>query len=161
MFVEIIFLLLLSSYIQAKRDMKRILITAFLVFPNALIGDSLSISGNPSTLTISTVTAGSNPNSVSDSSTTYNSITTNTVRNITGKINSAMPTGVTLNVQLAAPVGASSAGSLAMGTTAVNLVSSIPKNTTSTNLTITYTLSATAAASPSASSTRTLTLTLQ
>lgn len=135
----------------------------FSLFLNAatVFSDSLSLSGNPSTLTISTATAGQNPNSATNTSTTYNLTTTLTVRTINGKINSNMPTGITLKVQLAAPSGASSTGSVAMSTTAANLITGIPKATTASNLTVTYTLSATPSAVAVTNATKTLTLTLQ
>lgn len=138
-----------------------LVITALIIYAFPLFSDSITISTNPGTLSITTATAGSNPLPVSDSLTTYSVTTTNVVRNITGKINTNMPTGLTLSVQLVAPLGASSAGSQAMSSTAANLVTSIPKNTVGALLGITYTLTATAAAAPTASSTRTLTLTLQ
>jgi hypothetical protein len=150
------------SRLNLKTASHYFITTALLLLPFSLFSDTLSISGNPGTLTISTATAGSNPNSASDSSTTYNlSTTTGSTRTITGKISSNMPTGVTLKVQLAAPSGATSAGSKAMSTAAVNLVTSIPINASANNLSITYTFSATAAAAPVASATRTLTLTMQ
>lgn len=138
-----------------------LLTSVLLLFTNSLFSDNISISGNPPTLTISTATAGSNPNSATNNTTTYNITTTTTVRSILGKINTTMPTGTTLKVQLAPSSGASSTGSQAMGTTSVNLITNITKSTIVNNLVITYSLSATAAASPTTSATRILTLTLQ
>jgi hypothetical protein len=133
-----------------------------LLFNNLLIADTLSISTNPSTLTISTATAGQQPTSAINSSTNYNmSTTAGKTKSITGSINSAMPSGVTLSVQLAAPSGATSSGSVAMTTTALSLVTSIPGFTSATGLTITYNLSATVSASHVTGGTRTLTLSLQ
>lgn len=136
-------------------------ILAFILLPIFSYGDSISLSGNPGGLTISSAVAGQQPTSASNSSTTYSVATTTVVRRITGKINSAMPAGVTLSVRLTAPSGATSAGSVAMTTTTKNLVTSIPKNTNASGLSITYTLSATAAAAKVTNATKTLTLTLQ
>lgn len=134
----------------------------FSVAPIILLNaDSFSLSGNPSTLTVSTATAGQQPNSATNNSTTYNLSTTTTVRSILGRVGLSMPSGLTLSVQLAAPTGATSAGSKSMTTTNQTLVSSIPTNTIQNNLTVTYTFSATAAASQVTNGSRTLTLTLQ
>lgn len=143
------------------KRLKKSLLVLIILCINELRADSLSLSGNPSALTISTATAGQQPNSVSNSSTSYGVITTNTVRRITGSLSSNMPSGVTLQVQLAASSGATSAGSVTMTTTATNLVTSISKNTTAPLLTVTYTLSATAAAAHVSNATVVLTLTLQ
>lgn len=141
--------------------LRNLLFVLMLVGVSCLWGDSISLSGNPSVMAISTATAGQQPNSASNASTNYNLTTTATVRKITGNLNSNMPSGVTLQIQLAASGGATSAGSVTMTTTATNLVTSISKSTTATNLTVTYNLSATAAAAQVSNATRTLTLTLQ
>jgi len=122
---------------------------------------SISISGSPGTLTISTATAGQQPAAVTNTSTTYSITTVGTVTTITGKINANMPTGTTLSVNLKAPTGATSTGSVAMSTTAANLVTAIPKSTTGSSLTITYTFTATTAAAQVTGATKTLTLTIQ
>lgn len=133
----------------------------FVISCDYLLSTTLSISGNPSTLTINSATAGQQPTSATNNSTTYNATTQSSTTSILGSLNANMPSGVTLKVQLAAPTGATSAGAVAMTTTNQTLVSSIPTFTTATGLKITYTLSATAAASQVASATKTLTLTLQ
>ena len=138
-----------------------ILLALILITTDLLEGtDSISLTGNPATLSISTATAGSQPNSVSDTSTTYSISTSTVVAKITGKINTAMPTNTTLKVTLAAPTGGTSAGAIAMTTTAQNLVTAIPKNTIASSLVVTYNFSATVAAATTASATRTLTLTI-
>lgn len=135
---------------------------AFIAIKTAVISaDSLSISGNPATMSITTATAGSQPNGVTDTSTTYGVSTTIVVRSITGSINTSMPTGTTLQVQLAAPAGATSTGNITMTTTAQNLVTSIPILTLISNPSVTYTFSATVAAAPVTNGSVTLTLTLQ
>ena len=56
-----------------------------------------------------------------------------------------MPTGVTLSVNLQAPTGGTSAGTVALSTIAANLVTGVSQ-VAQGSLTVTYTLSATAAA---------------
>lgn len=133
----------------------------FLTLSLSLYGDSLSLSANPSAFTINSATAGQQPNSVTNSSTTYSVTTLNTVRSINGKLSANMPTGVTLTVSLAAPTGATSLGAVSMTSVAQNLITGIPKNTTSTGKVVTYTLSATVNAAKVTNGTRTLTLTVQ
>lgn len=131
-----------------------------LIFLSPLSADTFTVSGNPAALTINSATAGSQPNSVQNATTSYSLSTTGT-RTITGKINSAMATGLTLNVSLAAPTGATSTGLQSMTTTAKNMVTGIPVLSLTSGLTITYQLSATVSAAPATGQTRTLTLTLQ
>ena len=111
-------------------------------------------------MTINAATAGSQPDSVMDSSTTYSGLAVLSSK-ITGNLNAAMPTGVTLQVQLQAPSGTSSAGLVTMGTTASNLVTGLVVLAAFNNLTITYRLSATVSAAIHSNVSRTLTLTLQ
>ncbi len=66
---------------------------------------------------------------------------------------------MTLTVDLAAPSGATSAGAQPLGTTAVDLVTSLTR-VAQGGLGVTYTLSATAAAGVVASTTRTVTYTI-
>lgn len=120
--------------------------------------NQIAFTGSPS-LTITTATAGSNPTSATDASATWAVTTNQTGAKITGSIASAMPAGVTLSVSLAAPAGGSSAGSQALGTTAVDLVTGITKLAQS-GLGVTYTLGATAAAGVVASTSRVVTYTI-
>jgi hypothetical protein len=121
--------------------------------------DEMSVSGNPGALTVSTATAGSEPDDATDNSTTYAVTTNGTNKKITGAINSAMPANTTLQVNLTAPTGGSSAGAVTLTTTAADLVTGITQQAES-GLTVTYTLSATVSAGVVASDTRTVTLTL-
>ena len=119
--------------------------------------NQIAFSGSPS-LTINTATAGSNPTSATAGATW--AVTTNqTGAKITASIASNMPAGLTLSVNLAAPAGGSSAGSQALSTTAVDLVTSITKLAQGA-LGATYTLDATAAAGVVASASRTVTYTI-
>ena len=120
--------------------------------------NQIAFTGSPS-LTITTAAAGSNPTSVNDASATWAVTTNQTGAKITGSIASALPAGITLSVNLANPTGATSAGSVALGTTAVDLVTGITKLAQG-GLGVTYTLSATAAAGVLASTTRVVTYTI-
>lgn len=117
----------------------------------------IAFSGSPSLL-INTATAGSNPTSATAGANW--AVTTNqTGAKITASIASNMPAGLILSVDLSAPAGGSSAGSQALSTTAVDLVTSITKLAQG-SLGVTYTLDATAAAGVVASSSRTVTYTI-
>lgn len=120
--------------------------------------NQVAFTGSPS-LTINTATAGSAPSAVTNSTASWAVTTNQTGAKITASISSAMPTGVTLAVNLSAPTGASSAGSQALGTTAVDLVTSITKIAQG-SLGVTYSLTATAAAGVVSSTSRTVTYTI-
>lgn len=121
--------------------------------------NELTVSGNPGALVVNAAVAGSAPSSKSDSSTTYAITTNETNRKITGALNTAMPAGVSLSVNLAAPTGGTSAGAVALTALAQNLVTGI-SNLNESAKTITYSLSATSAAGVVPSATKTVTLTI-
>ncbi|MDO8722519.1 MAG: hypothetical protein Q7J31_09870 [Syntrophales bacterium] len=121
--------------------------------------NELSVSGATATLTVNAAVAGSAPTLVSDATTTYAITTNQATRKITGAINTAMPTGVTLSVALAAPTGGTSAGDIALTATAQDLVTGI-STLNESGKTITYKLSATSLAGVVASATKTVTLTI-
>ena len=119
--------------------------------------NQIAFTGTPS-LTITTAAAGSAPTAVTAAATW--SVTTNqTGAKITASIPTAMPAGLTLSVTLAAPTGATSAGIKALGTAAVDLVTSVTK-VAQGPLTVTYQLDATPAAGVVPSSTRLVTYTI-
>ncbi|MEX2178914.1 MAG: hypothetical protein WD801_09405 [Gemmatimonadaceae bacterium] len=119
--------------------------------------NQIAFTGSPS-LVINSATAGSAPASATASGSW--AITTNQSNaKITASINSAMPSGVTLTANLAAPAGASSAGATTLGTTAVDVVTSLTQ-VAEGSLNVTYGLSATAAAGVVASQSRTVTYTI-
>ena len=119
--------------------------------------NQIAFSGSPS-LVINTATAGAAPTDATAAATW--AVTTNqTGAKITASIGSAMPGGVTLSANLAAPTGATSAGAQSLGTTAVDLVTGITKIAQGA-LAVTYTLSATAAAGVVSSTSRTVTYTI-
>ena len=120
--------------------------------------NQIAFVGAPS-LTITTATAGSAPTSVTDASATWAVTTNQTGAKITASIPTIMPAGLTLSSSLAAPAGATSAGFLALGTVAVDLVTVITKLAQNA-MAVTYKLDATAAAGVVASSTRVVTYTI-
>ena len=159
---------------QIKIAVAAILATGMFGFsPRCLAGNSttqtvtyevqaineLSVSGSSASLTVNSATAGSAPNAVTDTTTTYAITTNETNRKITGAIDTAMPSGVTLSVTLGAPTGATSLGKQALGTSAVDLVNSI-STLNESGKAITYELSATSAAGVVASASKTVTLTI-
>jgi hypothetical protein len=120
--------------------------------------NQISATGSPS-LTVTTATAGSEPTNATDGSSTWAVTTNQTGAKISANIPTAMPAGLTLSVNLVAPAGATSVGSTALGTVAVDLVTSITKVAQS-GMTATYTLSATAAAGVVGSATKVVTYTI-
>ncbi|MBM3475549.1 MAG: hypothetical protein FJX75_19970 [Armatimonadetes bacterium] len=121
--------------------------------------NEISVSGNPGALTVSTATAGAEPDQVTDATTTYNLTTNGNNKKITGALDTAMPSDVTLKVNLAAPTGGTSAGDVTLSATAQNLVTGVSKKAEGTKG-ITYKLSATVAAGVVSQATRTVTLTV-
>lgn len=113
--------------------------------------------GSPS-LIVNTATAGSNPTSASDASSSWAVTTNQSNAKVTASINSNMPAGLTLSVDLGAPAGTTSIGN-SLSTTDVDLVTGITKLAQG-SLSVSYTLDATPAAGVVASTTRTVTYTI-
>ncbi len=120
--------------------------------------NQIAVTGTPSLL-INAASAGNAPTSVTATGSSWAVTTNQSGAKVTASIASAMPTGVTLSVQLGAPSGATSAGLKALGTTAVDVVTGITKLNAS-SLALTYQLDATAAAGVVSSSTRVVTYTV-
>ena len=118
----------------------------------------IAFSGSPS-LVVSTAVPGLPPSSVSDATATWAVTTNQSNAKITASLSAALPAGLTLSANLDAPAGASSNGLTALGTSAVDLVTSITKLAESA-LTVTYQLDATVAAGVVASTSRTVTYTI-
>jgi hypothetical protein len=119
--------------------------------------NQIAFNGSPS-LVITSATTGGAPTSATANA-TYD-ITSNDVnRSITAQLDSDMPSGVTLSVNLAAPSGATSAGEVLLGTLGTDLVTGI-NTVNASGLNVTYTLRATAAAGVVPSTTRTVTYTI-
>lgn len=113
---------------------------------------ALTLSGDPQALVISTAVAGFGPDPAWDEGTTYSLTITETSR-IEAQLDSPLPTGVTLRVQLEPPPGALGAGAVTLSTTAQVLASSIPAGIYS-GLGIRYELRATVGAGVVALSSR-------
>lgn len=119
--------------------------------------NQIAFAGTPS-LVVNTATAGSNPTSASDASSSWAVTTNQSGAKVTASINTNMPAGLTLSVVLVAPAGSTSIGS-PLSTTAADLVTGITKLAQGA-LGVTYTLDATPAAGVVSSTTRTVTYTI-
>lgn len=120
----------------------------------------LTVSGSPAPMRVSAAAAGLAPAPVTDNSTTYYILSAPVVgQRITAQLDASMPLGVTLAVRLAAPMMATSAGTVALDTTPREVVSGVGVNIDGT-YSITYTLSATVQAGVVPPQTRTVTLTI-
>lgn len=123
--------------------------------------NEISVSGNPSTLNVSSAIAGNPPTPVSDSATSYSVTTNGTNKKITGAITAGgnMPADTWLSINLTAPAGASSAGEVDLSTVAANLVTGITQVAES-GKNITYELGAQPSGGTLGSTSKTVTLTL-
>lgn len=124
------------------------------VTPGAMMGQSaaqtvhfqvnavnqLAVSGNP-TLAITSATPGTGLTTATASGATYAITTNETNQKITASLNQPMPDGVALEVTLAAPAGAISAGSVSLGTASADVVTGISA-TAASALPILYRLNA-------------------
>lgn len=121
--------------------------------------NQIAVSGEPMPMVISSATPGSLPTPVVASGTTYAVTTNESNQKISASLDRAMPTGVTLEVSLAAPASAASRGAVALTTGAADVVTGITAVAASA-LPITYRLSATTAVHMPAVETRTVTFTI-
>ena len=120
--------------------------------------NQIGVSGSPAPLVISSATAGSAPASVTAGGTSYAITTNEPNKKITASVDQPLPSGVTLEVSLAPPSGASSASYVQLGTSGSDVVTGI-SSTTASSLPISYRLSATPAVQMSAQA-RTVTFTI-
>jgi len=121
--------------------------------------NQVAVSGSPAPLVINSATAGGAPTSVTGTGTTYAVTTNETNQKIAASIDQALPSGITLEVSLVAPSGASSAGAVPLSTSGADVVTGISISSAS-SLPITYRLSATPAVQMSAPATRVVTFTI-
>jgi hypothetical protein len=121
--------------------------------------NEIAVAGNPAAMVVNAATPGSQPDVVTDNSTTYSISSNGTNIKITGSIDTPLPTGVTLKVNLTAPTGGSSAGDVPLGVSPSDLVTGTTKVAES-GLTIIYKLNATVVAGVVVTSNRTVTLTV-
>jgi hypothetical protein len=144
----------------AARAVRRVaLLVGLAVWSGQAGAQIFSVSGSPSTMKVSTATAGFGLTPVTDASTKYTLFEfSGGHHEITAQINAAMPTGVTLTVELAAPSGATSTGPVALSVAAHPVVTNI--STAFTSSAITYELSATPAAGVVPVQSRTVTFTI-
>ena len=144
----------------AARALRRAaLLVGLAVWSGEARAQIFSVSGSPSTMTVSTAIPGAGLTPVTDASTKYTLLEfTGGHHEITAQINTPMPAGVTLTVQMAVPNGATSAGPVALGVVAQPIVTKI--STAFASNTITYELSATPVAGVVPLQSRTVTFTL-
>ena len=121
--------------------------------------NEIATSGNPAALVVNAAIAGSEPTAVSDAITTYAITTNETLKKITGAIDTIMPAGTTLTVNLAAPTAATSLGAVPLTAVAADLVTGI-STVAESGKTITYNFSANVTAGVLVSATKTVTLTI-
>ena len=119
--------------------------------------NEVAITGN-ATLTISTATAGSDPDDATDNSTSYAITTNQPNRKLTAAIDVNMPTGMTLALLAVAPAGGTPA-SKNLSTVAKDIVTGV-STLSESGLQLGYTLSATAAAGTLSSVVKTVTITV-
>jgi len=122
--------------------------------------NEISVSGNPNALTISTATAGSEPDAATDASSSYAITTNGSNKKITAALGTDMPAGVTLSLTATAPTVGTSGGKMELSTTAADVVTAIAQVADGDGNTLTYELAATVAAGVVASATKTVTLTI-
>lgn len=120
--------------------------------------NEFSSTGSPS-LVVNSATAGSAPDAATDATSTYSITTNETNRKITAALGTAFTSGVTLSLNMAAPTGATSAGTKVLGTTAIDMVTGITEVNES-GLTMTYTLDADVTDGVVASATKEVTFTI-
>jgi hypothetical protein len=119
----------------------------------------IGVSGSPAPMIVSTAAAGSAPSTVTAGGTTYAVTTNESNQKITASLDLSLPDGVTLEVSLAPPAGAASAGSVSLSTAGTDVVTGISA-TAAAALPITYRLSATPVVMMSAPAVRTVTFTI-
>jgi hypothetical protein len=122
--------------------------------------NALSVSG-PVTLNIdNVVAAGDQPSQASDASSSYNITTNGTDKKITAVLDTDFPTGISVNVQFAAPgSGAVSTGAQQLSTSALEVVTGVSQMAAS-NVAISYAAAATVDAEPTSGETRVVTFTV-
>jgi hypothetical protein len=111
-------------------------------------------------LTITAATAGQDPTQVTDSA-TYD-ITTNCAadaKKVTAALDSAMPSGLTLQLNMTAPTGGTSPGAVTLSDVAADVLTALDA-VSEANINMTFSLDATAEAGVVSSDSKTCTLTL-
>jgi hypothetical protein len=123
--------------------------------------NEIAVAGDVS-LQVNTAIAGSQPTQANDTDSTY-SITTNCgtdAKKITAALNTAMPTGLTLTINMPAPTDkGTTAGDVVLTNVAANVVTAISA-VAQANILVAYYLDATVEAGVVASATKTVTFTI-
>lgn len=120
--------------------------------------NEITVSGVP-VFTLATPAAGDSAFAPVTYEATYSMFTNSEGMKITAKLDQAMPTGMTLELLMTAPSGATSAGSVVLDATGADLVTGV-SNVSAQDVAMTYTLSADATASAVTAATRTVTFTI-
>lgn len=120
--------------------------------------NQVAVSGTV-TLNVTTAVAGSNPTQATDNGSTWAVTTNQSGAKISASLDSDMPSGLTLQVSLGAPSGATSAGAKTLSSASVDLVTGVSQVATS-GLSMNYSLDAALSAGPVASGSRTVTYTI-
>jgi hypothetical protein len=150
--------LLLCAGAGAASDARAQYATQVVTFRVVAI-NRVAVSGNPDALIVSTAAAGQEPTSATATGSTYAITTNEPNKKITASVDQPLPSGIVLEVALAAPAGASSHGSVVLTTAGSDVVTGISA-TTAGALPITYRLSASPAAQVTAPAARTVTFTI-
>jgi hypothetical protein len=143
-------------------------VVLLLVWSGAAVAQSLTISGTQTIAAVNGATAGSQPNPVTTTagSTTYSfqaKGASHALWRITGRLSTALPTGMSLAVQLFTQGGiGTSAGLVTLSTTDQSLVTGIPdgKNGTANNIQYRLTALVTAGVRPTTTCTNCVVFTL-
>lgn len=150
---------------MSRAALNAIVVALLLSSSGALCAQTITVSGNPGLLRISTAVAGTELAPVTDASRTF-TITTPTAGGavkyqVLMSLNANMPANVTMSATLAVPAGSAgvSAGVIALDVTPRAMLTAIKKNYTGTAA-ITYQLAATTAAGVVPNTSRTVTLTI-
>lgn len=120
--------------------------------------NSITVIGTP-TLALTDLNAAGTAFEEDTDTATYSLFTNSAGMKITASLDSDMPTGFTLALEMAAPAGTESAGSSELSAAPADLVTDI-SNVDATDLVMTYTLNADATADAAESGTRTVTFTI-
>ena len=121
--------------------------------------NQIGVSGAPAPMVLTTATAGAAPTSVTASGGTYAITTNESNKKIAASVDQPLPPGVRLEVALAAPQGATSAGDVELRTAATDVVTGI-STIAATALPISYRLSADETVHMPTPETRTVTFTI-
>jgi hypothetical protein len=120
--------------------------------------NQVAVSGTV-TLDVTTAVAGGNPTQATDNASTWAVTTNQSGAKVSASLDSDMPAGLTLQVSLGAPAGATSAGAKTLSSASVDLVTGVTQVAAS-GLSMNYTLDAALSAGVVASGTRTVTYTI-